>query len=492
MLSSGLRIPLLLLLLLLLLLTSMELSWSLTEKEKKLIVDLHNQYRSKVSPPAADMQKMSWDPKLETFAKSYATKCIWEHNSERGWRGENLFAMTGDLNVEKAVEDWYNEYQYYNMTTLTCEEGQMCGHYTQVVWANSKHVGCGTEFCETMEMLNETKMHLVVCNYEPPGNIKNHKPYKEGSPCSMCPDGYSCEDSLCVTPDELNGTTASSGPTGLEPTTIMTTSPTSISITTGPASTTSENPQPLTEVETEFPTTKGPTSSLETTSGLDLKTTPELQTEVTDTSVATGFTPHMNLDPTSTSPETATTQVSYSELPSSGGLITSEANMKNVEQPLSTVEPMHTTPKAQPTTKMPPTPKRPPPSKAPSLHRPPSHPQPVYPKPPPPIKQTPISKLPAKHRLAAYSKAIKKLNHAAQSSSGKSTHLSVCLPCLGCKPISHPEEIKTALNELTIKNHHTSCFSPLPRWRRHSKCHWCGRTWSHALTRASPYWLKSL
>ncbi|KAL8168415.1 UNVERIFIED_CONTAM: Peptidase inhibitor 16, partial [Gekko kuhli] len=74
----------------------------------------------------------SWDPELETFAKDYATKCIWGHNKERGWRGENLFAMTGDLNVETAVENWYNEYQHYNMTTLTCAEGQMCGHYTQV------------------------------------------------------------------------------------------------------------------------------------------------------------------------------------------------------------------------------------------------------------------------------------------------------------------------------------------------------------------------
>ncbi|KAH0618786.1 hypothetical protein JD844_018257 [Phrynosoma platyrhinos] len=36
----------------------MQLSWSFTSKDKKLIVDLHNQYRSKVSPPAADMLKM--------------------------------------------------------------------------------------------------------------------------------------------------------------------------------------------------------------------------------------------------------------------------------------------------------------------------------------------------------------------------------------------------------------------------------------------------
>ncbi|XP_061469309.1 peptidase inhibitor 16-like isoform X1 [Rhineura floridana] len=111
---------------------------------------------------------MSWDSELEAFAKYYATKCIWEHHKERGQQGENFFAMSGNLDVKTAVENWYSEYQYYNMTTSTCEEGQLCGHYTQVVWANSEHVGCGTVFCETLEILNDTDLHLVVCNYEPP------------------------------------------------------------------------------------------------------------------------------------------------------------------------------------------------------------------------------------------------------------------------------------------------------------------------------------
>ncbi|XP_048353233.1 proteoglycan 4-like [Sphaerodactylus townsendi] len=308
----------------------------------------------------------------------------------------------------------------------------------------------------------------------------------------MCPDGYSCEDSLCVSSADLEGTTASPGPTGLESTATLTTSPKSISITTGPTSTTSETPKPITEAEPEFPTTKGPTSSLEPTSDLYLKTSPELQIKGTDASLVTGFTPHMNLDPTPASPVTGPIQVTYSELPSSDGLITSEATMKNVEQPPTTVEPVRSTPKASPTPKLPSTPKRPPPSKLPTIHKPPSYPKPVYPKPPSPPKLTSISKSPAKHRLSAYSKAIKRLNHDVQSSSGKATHLSVCLPCLGCKQINQPEEIKTALKELTFRNPYTSCFSPLPRWRRHSKCRWCGRTWSHALTRASPYWLKSL
>uniref|UniRef100_A0A670Z2T9 Peptidase inhibitor 16 n=1 Tax=Pseudonaja textilis TaxID=8673 RepID=A0A670Z2T9_PSETE len=195
--SSGLRIPLLSPLLLLLF-AEMELSWSFTDEEKKQIVDQHNLYRSMVSPSAADMRKMHWDSELEAFAKNYSTKCIWEHNKERGYRGENLFAMSGNLDLETAVNDWYIEYQYYNYSTLACEEGKMCGHYTQVVWATSERVGCGTTFCETLELINDTDMHLFVCNYHPPGNIRGYKPYIMGDSCSMCPDGYSCNDNLCV------------------------------------------------------------------------------------------------------------------------------------------------------------------------------------------------------------------------------------------------------------------------------------------------------
>lgn len=41
-----------------LLLTALELSWSLTDEDKKIILDGHNKYRSQVSPPAMDMLKM--------------------------------------------------------------------------------------------------------------------------------------------------------------------------------------------------------------------------------------------------------------------------------------------------------------------------------------------------------------------------------------------------------------------------------------------------
>ncbi|XP_069582980.1 peptidase inhibitor 16-like [Ranitomeya imitator] len=106
---------------------------ALTDLEKKTMVEKHNFYRSRADPQAADMKALRWDRTLEDLAISYAAKCIWDHNEERGFRGENLFLMTGSsLDVELGMADWHRERDYYNFTSDTCQEGQMCGHYTQV------------------------------------------------------------------------------------------------------------------------------------------------------------------------------------------------------------------------------------------------------------------------------------------------------------------------------------------------------------------------
>ncbi|MEJ1288045.1 FYVE RhoGEF and PH domain containing 2 [Cricetulus griseus] len=182
---------------LLLLLTVTGPTSALTEDEKQTMVELHNFYRAQVSPPASDMLQMRWDDDLAAFAKAYAEKCVWGHNKERGRRGENLFAIT--------------------------DEGM------DVVWSKTERIGCGSHFCETLQGVEEANIHLLVCNYEPPkqlhgsqpprglplgtgkkvrtfpcskafsfrGNVKGRKPYQEGTPCSQCPLGYSCENFLC-------------------------------------------------------------------------------------------------------------------------------------------------------------------------------------------------------------------------------------------------------------------------------------------------------
>ncbi|KAK9954643.1 hypothetical protein ABG768_016694 [Culter alburnus] len=173
----------------------------LTEQEKSTIVDMHNKLRSQVQPSAAFMQKIVWDETLRLVAESYAAKCIWDHNPELEelTMGENLFVGTGRFNATKATLNWFGENVDYDYENNYCPEDKMCGHYTQMVWADSNRIGCASHFCDTLEGLQFEKATLLVCDYFPQGNFEGQKPYESGEPCSKCPDNLPvCENKICV------------------------------------------------------------------------------------------------------------------------------------------------------------------------------------------------------------------------------------------------------------------------------------------------------
>ncbi|KAG8513963.1 GLIPR1-like protein 2 [Galemys pyrenaicus] len=122
-------------------------------------VNAHNELRGKVSPPAADMKHMSWEGALAKVAKAWADQCKFEHNSclsnphgchpNYQFLGENIWL--GGLRIfspKSAIVAWYNETEFYNYETLSCTS--VCGHYTQVVWANSNKVGCAITICPNL------------------------------------------------------------------------------------------------------------------------------------------------------------------------------------------------------------------------------------------------------------------------------------------------------------------------------------------------------
>jgi len=61
-----------------------------------------------------------------------------------------------------------------------------CSHYTQIVWAETRYVGCGWRSCST-----STSKYRFVCNYYPSGNIGSLPIYGTGGNIgSKCPSGY--------------------------------------------------------------------------------------------------------------------------------------------------------------------------------------------------------------------------------------------------------------------------------------------------------------
>ncbi|NXT86809.1 GLIP1 protein, partial [Anhinga rufa] len=150
----------------------------------------------------------SWDAALAKSAKAWAKKCKFQHNIYLKVPGkvhptftpvgENIWTGTATIfSVDAALTSWFNEVSSYNFKNNRCTG--MCGHYTQVVWAESYKVGCAVHFCNTVENFPElVKGAHFVCNYGPAGNYPR-KPYEAGQPCSGC-SNEKCVDKLCAPP----------------------------------------------------------------------------------------------------------------------------------------------------------------------------------------------------------------------------------------------------------------------------------------------------
>ncbi|XP_069113964.1 peptidase inhibitor 16-like [Argopecten irradians] len=173
----------------------------LTEAEKDDILGYHNDVRSNVEPSASNMLKMKWSDELATIAQDYADKCIWGHNGERSsgssfwYVGENIF-LSSYYNGKYTVDRWASEESDYTYSSNSCSG--VCGHYTQVAWASSEYLGCGAKKCSSLEGLSWSNAVIVVCNYGNGGNFRGYRPYNEGTSCSQCPSGTTCENGLCA------------------------------------------------------------------------------------------------------------------------------------------------------------------------------------------------------------------------------------------------------------------------------------------------------
>lgn len=127
----------------------------------------HNTYRSDVG-----ISDLTWSDELEESAQAWADQlgenCQFGHSG--GEFGENIwFGTAGAFEPSEVVNAWGSEIADYNYEDNTCTEGKDCGHYTQIVWANTTEVGCGTVTCNGLD--------IWVCQYNPPGNFIGEKPY---------------------------------------------------------------------------------------------------------------------------------------------------------------------------------------------------------------------------------------------------------------------------------------------------------------------------
>ena len=137
------------------------------------ILGIHNRERADVG-----VQPLSWSDSLAASAQSWA-----EHmatidqmvHSDNFSYGENLAGQShgnspGNLDtLTKMVESWAVEKENWHGGVLTEENVDLVGHYTQMVWKDTKQVGCGVASASVNDYL--------VCHYSPAGNSNGKAPY---------------------------------------------------------------------------------------------------------------------------------------------------------------------------------------------------------------------------------------------------------------------------------------------------------------------------
>jgi uncharacterized protein YkwD len=130
------------------------------------MLDAHNAVRAKVNVPP-----LAWSQHLAAIAQEWARHLIasgefaHSHNAETG---ENLYEIQGaTASPDAVVKAWADEVRNYRYSTNTCSG--VCGHYTQVVWKDTKEVGCAAA--------QKGQRQVWVCEYAPPGNYVGRKPY---------------------------------------------------------------------------------------------------------------------------------------------------------------------------------------------------------------------------------------------------------------------------------------------------------------------------
>lgn len=129
-----------------------------------------NTERDRVGVP-----RLEWSDKLASDAQMWADELAREGDLRHAPRdtnpeeGENLWmGGTGYYGAEAMIDTFLAEKKAYRAGTFpqvsATGRWEDVGHYTQIVWRNTRQVGCG--------LARGAEMDFLVCRYFPAGNWK--------------------------------------------------------------------------------------------------------------------------------------------------------------------------------------------------------------------------------------------------------------------------------------------------------------------------------
>lgn len=127
----------------------------------------HNTERTRLG-----IAPLRWSPALADQARSWAgdlaRRGALEHARDRQGAGENLWMGTsGYYAPEAMVGAFVGERRYFRPGTFpnvsTTGRWFDVGHYTQLIWPETREVGCA--------LANGPRFDVLVCRYFPAGNV---------------------------------------------------------------------------------------------------------------------------------------------------------------------------------------------------------------------------------------------------------------------------------------------------------------------------------
>ena len=204
---------------------------------RQYIVDVHNYMRNYLASgndhrggnaAAADMTVFSYNKECETTAMCFALRCDTSleecvstsvfldvgRNFYHKCQPNELHVKYEDL-IKDSILSWYEEIAYITVEDILNfqqrRDAQSISKFTQLVWANTRGVGCaGVQYSKNVAGGKEHCV-LLVCHYVPTGNVDGKAVYTFGVPASECPadrpqnEQYQslCGSSLTLTPHRI-------------------------------------------------------------------------------------------------------------------------------------------------------------------------------------------------------------------------------------------------------------------------------------------------
>jgi len=145
--------------------------------EAQQILKVHNAARR-----AVGVGPLRWSPRIARYAQVWANRLARLQNLQHrphvgAWKqkyGENLAMAGGSSTISnygrKGSLQWLGEKRRYRHGARSLAG---VGHYTQMVWRKTRLIGCALARYQK----GPWKWVILVCNYDPPGNMMGESPY---------------------------------------------------------------------------------------------------------------------------------------------------------------------------------------------------------------------------------------------------------------------------------------------------------------------------